>query len=437
MVQIRDGNFDNIGRIKASSLLYDIFHELRHAIYAVARKSNVEAQEEDAQIYAVRDVQDFYKENPGKLDTQDYDFIVDSNLGNPKDRAQARELMPNAEHNDKFYIDYKVGKDREVRGQEVYWTARLGAVADLVDTASQREQTRMVAEEAGYLDSHHGGYTAENMPEGTTKRRVYIRIDGSNGQRMIYKLHELVHVLSEVAVRENPKVAENLFKALTEEIKKSGDIYLQQSFDKVMAYLRSYGVSGMPLSRRNFEAQGVDMIKFLKSLSARLAQSNHVVGKEPGVKDKALDMIKKLSSKKAEEITDAELLVLYSLLEKTEQSKFGVMSELSAYLAPHLLAMIYGDVLNKEANKVNNTGIIRLAEDIKDNPALLNILLDHFVNIGLIDIQPANDGNNGGTNDGQVMSSPVATLDKENSIDKFWGEMQESLKFHWYFDVKV
>jgi len=99
-------------------------------------------------------------------------------------------------------------------------------------------------------------------------------------------------------------------------------------------------------------------MKFLNSLSARLSESNHVAEKEPGVIKQAQKKIGNLLENGAEQITDADLLELYNLLEKTEQSKFGIMSELSAYLAPHLLSEIYGDVLNKEANKVSNTNIV-------------------------------------------------------------------------------
>ena len=109
-IWIRDSNFDNKGQIKVSPLLYDVFHEFRHGIYAIAKRTSSAEEEADAQIYAVRDVEDFYKNKPGFLDDEDYHFIMDSNLGNPKERAEAEAEAPDVIYDNQFYISHKVKK---------------------------------------------------------------------------------------------------------------------------------------------------------------------------------------------------------------------------------------------------------------------------------------------------------------------------------------
>ncbi|MDO8662250.1 MAG: hypothetical protein Q7K98_03405, partial [Candidatus Omnitrophota bacterium] len=388
IIQIRDSNFNNQGNIKASPLLYDVNHELKHGVYAIARGTSTVAQEGDAQIDAVEDVQNFVedKTNSGIIDLEDYHFIIDSNLGNPKERREAEVAQPEAKHDTQFYIKRKVARDLRINAIKEAVEEKAGQMFELRRAYSQRDLGIQIAG-AGYFDPHKvAGFCDERRPAKDNKRAIYFKIDGSNGTKLVVSIHELIHALAEV-YQDNPKEGglEDFLNELSAVINATGDLHLKQAFDKVIGHIRYYGVSGAPLSRSAFKEAGVDIKDYLVGLIGRLEKQNsrHVGETEKGVRkaalDKARELLKKLAKEGAAAITDADFFELYSIMKKFQQTDFGVMSELLAYIGP----ILAGETVAKEGRKFTDTNVVRFAELVQANPKLRQLFDRYFEAIGL------------------------------------------------------
>ena len=115
------------------------------------------------------------------------------------------------------------------------FTGQIKKLSRIILASSDKEQIKFVAEQSGFFDENQRGYTDETYLPNGAKRKIFLNINTSNDTKLAVAIHEGVHAANEL----HRNSLRQLIDTICNEIADSGDIYLQQSFHRVIAGYQS------------------------------------------------------------------------------------------------------------------------------------------------------------------------------------------------------